>query len=122
MKKGKETKPVTRERILKTIGLAYRAGLTTSGFDSIEMAIHTGAVELLILAKNGSEKQIAKLLRIAKEEETMTSVFATAEELGGAIGKPSRIAIAIIDEGMARKLQDQIEVLSIQEASAGDAE
>lgn len=122
MKKGKENKPVTKERILKTIGLAYRAGLTTSGFEAIELAIHAGAVELLILAKNGSEKQIAKLSRIAKEEETMTSTFATVEELGGAIGKPSRIAIAILDEGMARKLQDQIEVLSKQEVSAGDAE
>ena len=122
MKNRKEAKPVTKERILKTIGLAYRAGLITSGFDSIEMAIHSGAVELLILAKDGSEKQIAKLRRIAEQEDTNASDFATAEELGKAIGKPSRIAIAILDEGMARKLQDQIEVLSKQEESAKVAE
>ena len=122
MKNKKEAKPVTKERILKTIGLAYRAGLTTSGFDSIEMAIHAGAVELLILARDGSEKQVAKLRRIAQEEETSASDFATAEELGNAIGKPSRIAIAILDEGMARKLLDQIEVLSKQEESANGAE
>lgn len=122
MKKSKEPKPVTKDRILKTIGLAYRAGLTTSGFEAIEMALHAGAVALLILAENGSEKQREKLRRIAKEEETKASAFATAEELGGAIGKPSRIAIAILDEGMAAKLRDQIEVLKKQEGSAETAE
>lgn len=122
MKKKSEGKPVTRERILKTIGLSYRAGLMTSGFEAIELALHAGAVSLLILAKDGSDKQREKLRRIAKEEDTMTSDFATAEELGGAIGKPSRIAIAILDEGMAKKLHGQIEIVNEQEASADQAE
>ena len=81
MKKKSEGKPVTKERILKTIGLSYRAGLMTSGFEAIELALHAGAVALLILAKDGSDKQREKLKRIAKEENTLTSDFATAEEL-----------------------------------------
>ena len=61
---------VGKERILQTIGLSYRASLLASGFDAIEMALHAGAVELLIVATDGSEKQRAKLKRIAQEEDT----------------------------------------------------
>ncbi|MBO4474119.1 MAG: ribosomal L7Ae/L30e/S12e/Gadd45 family protein [Clostridiales bacterium] len=104
-----------KERILQTIGLSYRASLLTSGFDAIEMALHAGAVELLIVAVDGSEKQRAKLMRIAQEEDTRCRTFGTAEELGRAIGKDMRIAVAILDQGMADKL-----ILRIDELKKND--
>ena len=110
--KDKPGCPATKERILRTIGLAYRASLLTSGFDAIEMALHAGAVELLIVATDGSEKQREKLIRIAEEEQVRWRRFATAEELGRAIGKDMRIAIAILDQGMAKKLSEVIDEVS----------
>lgn len=120
--KEKPVQPDSEKRILQTIGLAYRASLLTSGFDAIEIALHTGEVELLIVAKNGSEKQRAKLLRIAKEEEARCRTFGTAEQLGRAIGKDMRIAVAILDRGMADKLLLRIDELEKNDDSAKNAE
>lgn len=123
MKNGrKEKKPVTKERILSTIGLAYRASLLASGSDSVEMAIRSGAAGLLILSEDGSEKQREKLFRIAKEEEVETRYFGTCEELGKAVGRDVRIAHAILDPGLALKLKQQIDELNGNEMSVEDAE
>lgn len=117
----KKDRPVTRERILSTIGLSFRASLLTSGFDAVELAMRSGAVELLILSQDGSGKQKEKLERVAKDEEVSFRTFGTAEELGRAIGKDSRIAIAILDQGMGKKLKDLIDELD-KKKSAEKAE
>ncbi|MBO4496081.1 MAG: ribosomal L7Ae/L30e/S12e/Gadd45 family protein [Clostridiales bacterium] len=109
MGKEKTGKVVTRERILSSIGLAYRASLLTSGSDAVEQALRAGAVELLILAEDGSERQKEKLARVASQEETEVRAFGTNLELGKAIGRDSRIAIAILDEGFAGKLMKMID-------------
>ena len=80
----KKDRPVTRERILSTIGLSFRAGLLTSGFDAVELAMRSGAVGLLILSQDGSTKQKEKLERVAKDEEVSFRYFGSAEELGRA--------------------------------------
>ena len=118
----KKDRPVTRDRILSTIGLSFRASLLTSGFDAVELAMRSGAVELLILSQDGSGKQKEKLERVAKDEEVSFRTFGTAEELGRAIGKDSRIAIAILDQGMGKKLKDLIDELDKNEKSAEKAE
>ncbi len=118
----KKDRPVTRERILRTIGLSFRASLLTSGFDAVELAMRSGAVELLILSQDGSGKQKEKLERAAKDEEVSCRYFGTAEELGRAIGKDSRIAIAILDQGMGKKLQELIDELDEIDKSAKKAE
>ena len=112
MGRGGSAKPVTKERVLSSIGLAYRASLLTSGFDAVELALHSGAVGLLILSTDGSEKQKQKLVRIAREEEVPLEEFGTSEELGRSIGRDSRIAIAILDEGFAGKLKSMIDEYS----------
>ncbi|MBR2750982.1 MAG: ribosomal L7Ae/L30e/S12e/Gadd45 family protein [Clostridiales bacterium] len=109
MRKEKTSKVVTKERILSSIGLAYRASLLTSGSDAVEQALHAGAVELLILAEDGSDRQKEKLTRIASEEETKVRVIGSNQELGRAIGRDSRIAIAILDAGFAEKLMKMID-------------
>ncbi len=109
MRKEKTSKVVTKGRILSSIGLAYRASLLTSGSDAVEQALHAGAVELLILAEDGSDRQKEKLTRIASEEETKVRVIGSNQELGRAIGRDSRIAIAILDAGFAEKLMKMID-------------
>ena len=118
----KKERPVTKERVLSSIGLSFRAGILTSGFDAGELAMRSGAVELLILSEDGSEKQKQKLKRVAKDEEVTIRTFATAEELGRAIGKDQRIAIAILDPGMGSKLTGLIDELSKNEKAADAAE
>ena len=118
----KKERPVTKERVLSSIGLSFRAGILTSGFDAVELAMRSGAAELLILSEDGSEKQKQKLKRVAKDEEVTIRTFAIAEELGRAIGKDQRIAIAILDPGMGSKLTGLIDELSKNEKAAGSAE
>ncbi|MBR6254433.1 MAG: ribosomal L7Ae/L30e/S12e/Gadd45 family protein [Clostridiales bacterium] len=118
----KKDRPVTKERILSSVGLSFRAGILTSGFDACELAMRSGAAELLILSEDGSGKQKEKLARVAKDEDVECRTFATAEELGRAIGKDQRIAIVILDQGMGKKLLTLIDELGRIEKSAEGAE
>ena len=118
----KKDRPVTKERILSSIGLSFRAGILTSGFDACELAMRSGAAELLILSEDGSEKQKEKLERVARDEDVECRKIATAEELGRAIGKDHRIAIVILDQGMGKKLMSLIDELGRLEKSAEKAE
>ena len=118
----KKDRPVTKERILSSIGLSFRAGILTSGFDAGELAMRSGAAELLILSEDGSEKQKEKLERVARDEDVECRKIATAEELGRAIGKDHRIAIVILDQGMGKKLMSLIDELGRIEKSAEKAE
>ena len=118
----KKDRPVTKERILSSIGLSFRAGILTSGFDACELAMRSGAAELLILSEDGSEKQKEKLERVARDEDVECRKIATAEELGRAIGKDHRIAIVILDQGLGKKLMSLIDELGRIEKSAEKAE
>lgn len=99
----------TEKRILSTIGLAFRGGKITSGTDTVTQALRADAVEMLILATDGSENANKKLVHMAEENEIAVRFFSTKEGLGHAIGKVDRNAIAIMDEGFAKKLTKEID-------------
>ena len=96
-----------KEKILRFIGLAERAGKTVSGFDQTREQIRKGKVLLLILSKDISRNTLGKLLDLGELPDAYS--FAAAEELGRAIGKRDRAIVGITDKGFADKLQSMFD-------------
>ena len=100
------------DKILRFIGLAMRAGKVVSGFDATVSAMRAGQCRLLILSKDISANTLNKLMDRASEcdDDQLTAYsFATARQLGDAIGRPDRAVLAITDQGFATKLAQMIE-------------
>lgn len=77
------------------LGLCQRAGKTASGDTAAEQALRRRKANLLLLASDASERTRVKFLSLAQEANVAVYSVGTREELGEAIGKAHRAAVAI---------------------------
>jgi len=91
------------DQALNMLGLCARARRLVTGEKAVAQAIRSGEAALAILdadtAKNGE-----KAVRQACETHGAQLLIAPPGALGRAIGKPGRMAAAVTDAGMARKI------------------
>lgn len=92
-------------KYLNMIGLAYRARKVKTGEDLIIKEIQANRVKLLLLANDASERTKKQLLNKCIFYEVPYIEVDDRQALGQAIGKQERVAIAITDQGFAKKLQ-----------------
>lgn len=103
------------QNILRFLGLAARAGKAVSGAGACEETLRSGDARLLIVAKDISRNSMDKMLDAAKagDKKTGNAVtcfsFSEQDKLGMALGKSSRAAVVITDEGFARKLEEMLD-------------
>ena len=95
-------------RALDMLGLCARAGKLITGEKAVVQAIRSGACHLAVLdggvAANG-EKAVSQ----ACSTHGVALVRTQPEALGAAIGRPGRMAAAVTDAGMARRLEQLCE-------------
>jgi uncharacterized protein len=87
-----------RRRLLEGLGLARRAGLLVSGFDSVFAAVAAGKARWLIEAADGAQDGRRKLLAKARHAERppgLVGLF-TSEQLGLALGGENVIHLALL--------------------------
>jgi|SRR5690625_1933835 len=90
---------------LNIIGLAYRARKCSTGEDVIMNDIRTNKAKLVLIASDISWRTKKK---ITDKCDTFHIPYIEVEDrfiLGNAIGKSERVAIAILDNGFATKIQ-----------------
>lgn len=90
-------------KILNLLGLAMCAGKLVSGEDEIEKAVRKGRISLLVLAadiSDGTRKRYNDLAEFYKVH--CINVTASKAELGYAIGKDLRAAVAVGDKGFSK--------------------
>ncbi|MCQ2482312.1 MAG: ribosomal L7Ae/L30e/S12e/Gadd45 family protein [Clostridia bacterium] len=106
-----------KEKILRFLGLAVRAGSVESGFDAVAGCIAKGNAKMLIIARDISRNTLNKFLDLSSKADMPERAysFGTMEELGEAMGKNSRALIAITDKGFADKLSSMLEVFEYKE-------
>lgn len=102
-------------QIKNLIGLAQRAGKLLSGEGTVESALRRGKVKMLILAEDASANTTKFFMNLAAGAHVPIYVCGTKEELGLAIGKSHRSAVAVTDVNFVRGLKAY---LSIQESEA----
>lgn len=90
------------------LGLAQRAGKIVSGEESVENALRKGKVRMLILAEDASANTSKLFNNLTKTVGVPLFVHGTKLELGLAIGKSHRSAIAITDINFVRGIKGHL--------------
>jgi len=94
------------KRAASLLSLASRAGKVASGGDSVEKALQSGECELIIIASEASENTKKKFINKCHYYEVEVILCGTAEEIGKAIGRHTRMVAAINDLGFAKLLRE----------------
>lgn len=90
---------------LNILGLAYRARKCTTGESLIIKDIQARKVRLLLLASDIGEQTKKRLTDKCNSYQIPYIEVDDRVTLAKAIGKQERVAIAILDEGFAKKLK-----------------
>lgn len=95
---------MTNNQIAFALSLAQKAGKTASGDFAVRGALKAGKVKLLVIAQDTVENTKKELLFLAEQGQVEVKEYLTKAELGGAIGKAQRTAVAILDSNFAKML------------------
>ena len=79
------------------------------GFDAIQDAIKKKQVNLIIVAKDTSEKTVKEMRFACSKFGIPLVVFGNIEGNSHAIGKKNRAIIGICDLGLAKRFQELLE-------------
>ena len=96
------------DKIYGILGIAAKAGKIISGFDAIQDGVKRKQVNLIIVAKETSEKTQKEMRFICDKYGIPLIVFGNIEGNSHAIGKKNRALIGICDEGLSKKFLELI--------------
>jgi ribosomal protein L7Ae-like RNA K-turn-binding protein len=91
-------------QFLQLLGLAARARKIVSGEELVVKEIRNNNAKLVILASDASKNSSKKIQDKCTYYNVEYHVFGDRYQLGTAIGKEARVALAIIDSGFAKKM------------------
>lgn len=89
---------------MSLLGLANRARKIISGEQLVVKEIQGGKAKLVILSKDASQNTTKKITDKCKSYHVPCTFVENRDILGQAIGKESRVVVAVLDEGFANKL------------------
>jgi ribosomal protein L7Ae-like RNA K-turn-binding protein len=93
---------MNEQKLMSILGLAQKAGKVASGDFAVQGAIKSGKARMLIIATDASTST-KKEYQYQAEYRNITVYYALSkEQLGGAIGKALRAAVALTDEGFVK--------------------
>ena len=93
------------DKILGLLGLAHRAGCVASGAMQTEKAILSGRCKLLLIAADAAPETQKRLNIMIETAGTPMLKILSKLQLGTAVGKSPKAAVAINDIGFAGSLR-----------------
>lgn len=108
-----------RRQALSYLSLANKAGLVSAGYDRVEAALGSGAVRVLIAARDGAPDgrgRLARRLAAAGPEGELVESLESAE-LDLALGRTNVIHAAVAKGGLAEKFLTAVRRAEAYEAS-----
>ena len=100
------------KNVLSFIGLCARARGLVSGETAVLQAIEKRKAHLVLLATDASANARKRYEERCAPPGSPHVAFATAQEMGYAIGKNNRVAIAVTDMGFAGEIQKRVALLT----------
>ena len=91
------------------LGLCQRAGKVLSGDCLVKSKIKSKKAKLVLLATDASSRTKKEYLYLVQVNNISMIEVSTKIELGRAIGKSPRAAVAIIDDGFAKVIDKLIQ-------------
>lgn len=89
---------------MSLLGLANRAGKIISGEELTVKEIRNGKAKLILISADASSNTNKKITDKCTSFGVPVKVIENREILGHAIGKESRVVVAVLDKGFATKL------------------
>ena len=99
---------MNEEKIIGLLGLAQRAGFIASGAMQTERALLTGRCKLLLVAVDTAADTQKRLESMTRQTNTPMFRVLTKQQMGIAIGKSHKAAIAVTDIGFAGSLRRMV--------------
>lgn len=96
-------------KVLSLIGLATKAGKVASGEFSTEKAVKSGKAAMVIVADNASDNTKKMFRNMCTYYKVPLYFFGAKEELGHAMGKELRASLALLDDGFAKAVKEQLD-------------
>lgn len=93
---------------LNLLGLAYRARKISTGEQSIIKDIQSKRAKLVLIATDIGEQTKKKITDKCHSYNIPYEIVDNRDILGNAIGKSSRVAVAILDDGFANKIRSML--------------
>ena len=97
-----------RAEALALLGLARRAGAVVKGTDATRRALRNGEARLVIVAEDGSETQLKKVLPLASARGVPWETLGSRQNLGTAVGNGPLTVAAVTQPGFAEQLQERL--------------
>jgi len=94
-----------KRRFVFALSLAQKAGAVASGDMSVKDALLSGKTKLLLIACDAAPNTKKDLSHYAEKAVVKTLETITTTELGAAIGKGKRSAVAVLNENFAGMLE-----------------
>lgn len=98
-----------QNKIFSTISISMKAGKLLSGESMVEQAVKDRKAALVIVAEDASANTKKLFNNKCKFYDIPKYEYGTKEQLGRAIGKEFRASLAIVDAGLAKKIEQELE-------------
>ena len=95
-------------RAMNMLGLCARAGRLVTGEKAVVQLVR-GKGAYLVLLDGAASNNAVKAVSQACDTYSTPLVRTSPDELGDAVGKPGRMAVAITDERMAARVRELFE-------------
>ena len=97
-------KPDAEDRLLKSLGLAAKAGRVRVGMGAVCQAIETGRAAAIVIAGDAPSSVRERLSGTSRTRRVPGRVVLDGDTLGRAIGRARVVALAITDESLGRRV------------------
>ena len=92
------------DKRLGLLSIAEKAGKTVSGSDAVMEEIRKKRAKLVILSEDASQNTRKQFQDKSAYREIPVIFLGNSEELGHALGKPPRVVVCVLDEGLSNSI------------------
>ena len=102
------------DKVLSMLGIAAKSGNVVSGEFSTEKAVKSGQAYLVIVASEASENTKKSFFNMTDFYHVPCYCYGSKEDLGRCIGKEFRASLAVIDENLAKAVENKLEMIKTE--------
>ena len=107
------------KKFLSLLGLCRRAGRLVSGQEMVETGIRDGSALLVLVAADASDNTKKRFRDKCTYYEVPFYCVFSKEKIGAALGYELRAAVAVTDEGFAKKMTRLLNEVQSKDTAAG---
>ena len=101
-------------KALSMLSLATKAGKTVTGEFSTEKAVKEGKAYLVVVAQDASDNTKKSFFNMTDFYHVPCYCYGSKEDLGRCIGKEFRASLAVIDENLAKAVENKLEMIKTE--------